>query len=408
VKLKIPKDHLSKNSSMPIIHPKPLKASSFRIGPYRRAVQFGFAAVCLWIGIDFTRFVHQLEAGLLPTVNRPPGVEAFLPISALISFKYWLLTGVFNRIHPAALVVLLLAVATGLLLKKGFCSWVCPVGLLSEYLAKLLLWLNGFRLRNPRVETLGYKRSSLQDAIHPARPERTVKNSPAFQGWAPPRWLDYPLRGVKYLLLAFFLGAVFGMMDVTTLERFINSPYNKVADIKMWAFFAHATSLTVWVLGILVGLSVVVPYFWCRYLCPYGALLGLTSLTSLFKIQRNADTCIACGKCAKVCPARLAVDKLPRVRSDECHACLQCVDACPVKDTLYLGVTQKKAKLPRLAYAIIIVGLFLAGTGLARWAGVWQNQISNPEYLHRIKHLDEPVYQHNRGQVPDYTQDTGN
>jgi polyferredoxin len=207
--------------------------------------------------------------------------------------------------------------------------------------------------------------------------------------------------------MAFFLWAVLVQMDVVMLERFIYSPYNKVADIKMWAFFADPSSLTLWALGILVGLSVVAPYFWCRYLCPYGALLGVVSLGSLFKIRRNLDTCIDCGKCAKVCPARLSVDVLTQVRSDECHACLACVDACPVRDTLYLGITQKRAKLPRWVYAAIIVGLFLAGTSAARLSGVWQNQIPQEEYLRRVQNLDDPVYQHNRGQVPEYTEDSG-
>lgn len=384
--------------------PKPLKASSFRIGPWRRAVQAGFLLVCLWIGVEFTVFVKQLENGVLPTVTRPPGVEAFLPISALISLKYWLLTGIFNRIHPAALALLLIILGTGLLLKKGFCSWVCPVGLLSERLAKVLPWVVAVRRRKPRVETLGYTERPFR-THEIIRPEGTVKYSPAFQGWAAPRWLDLPLRGLKYLLLAFFLWAVLVKMDVVTLDRFIHSPYNKVADVKMWAFFANPSPLTLWVLGILVGLSVILPYFWCRYLCPYGALLGVVSLASLFKIRRNPGTCIDCGKCAKVCPARLPVDVLKQVRSDECHACLACVDACPVKDTLYLGMAPKKARMPRWVYAAVIVGLFLIGTSLARLAGVWQNQIPREEYLRRVQHLDEPLYQHNRGQVPDYTAD---
>jgi polyferredoxin len=333
-------------------------------------VQVGFLLTCIWIGVEFTLWVHQLQSGSEPTLTRPPGVEGFLPISALISLKYWLLTGVFNRIHPSALVLLLIILTTGVLLKKGFCSWVCPVGLLSEYLAKF--------------HALIFKKS--KDL---------------------PKPFDYPLRGLKYVLLTFFLWAVLVQMDVATLERFIHSPYNKVADVKMWAFFAEPSTLTLWVLGILIALSVALPYFWCRYLCPYGAFLGVLSVFSLFKIQRNEKTCIDCGKCAKVCPARLTVDVLQRVKSDECHACLQCVDACPVKDTLYMGVTQKKAKLPRLAYAIIMVVLFLVGTSVARLASVWQNQIPNTEYIQRIQHLNDPVYQHNRGQVPEYEKDSG-
>jgi hypothetical protein len=75
------------------------------IQQWQRVVQWGFVALILWIGIDFYLFVRNLEQGIVTT--RPPGVGAFLPISALISIKYWLLTGIYNTIHPAALTLLL-------------------------------------------------------------------------------------------------------------------------------------------------------------------------------------------------------------------------------------------------------------------------------------------------------------
>ena len=61
-----------------------------------------------------------------------------MPISALISLKYWLQTGMVNEIHPSGLFILLAIVAVSLLLKKAFCSWLCPVGTLSES-----LWMLG-------------------------------------------------------------------------------------------------------------------------------------------------------------------------------------------------------------------------------------------------------------------------
>ncbi|RJP81721.1 MAG: 4Fe-4S binding protein [Candidatus Zixiibacteriota bacterium] len=354
--------------------PRPVQASRFKIQPYRKAVQVGFLLLTLWIGLEFTLFVWQLQDGAIPTVQRPPGVEAFLPISALISLKYWLLTGIFNQVHPSAAVLLLIILVSAFFLKKGFCSWVCPVGLLSEYLARLnRMFRRGKTKRRKHATPRGL-----------------------------PRWADYPLRGIKYLLLAFFLWAVLVQMDVITLEKFIYSPYNRVADIKMWAFFAEPSALTLYVLGALVFLSVVVPYFWCRYLCPYGALLGAVSLVSPWQIRRNRATCTDCGKCSKVCPARIQVHTARWVASDECHACLKCVDACPVKDTLYLALPAHKAKMPRLAYAALIVLLFLLGTSAARLAGYWHNRISGEEYLRHMQQLDSPVYQHNRGEVPEY------
>jgi polyferredoxin len=331
----------------------------------RTAVQWLFLALTLLIGVQFTVFARQLAQGIELTVRRPPGVEAFLPISSLMSLRYWLLTGVFNRIHPSGLVLLLIICLVSLLLKRGFCSWVCPFGLLSDYLEKAHRFL--FR-----------RRISL------------------------PRFLDYPLRSLKYLLLLFFIRAIFVQMDVLQLERFIESPYNRVADLMMLRFFAPPSSTTVAVLGVLAGLTFVIPFFWCRYLCPYGALLGGLSVLSPFKIRRDADSCITCEKCSKICPARIAVHRARTVRSDECHACLRCVDVCPVDRTLALSAIGRRMPVPGRGYAAAIVLIFLLGTSAARVSGHWHNAISEGEYRLHVARMQHPVYQHHRGTVPDY------
>ncbi len=336
---------------------------------YRKMVQFGFLAVILWIGLEFVLFVSQLEKGGTPSISsRPPGVEGFLPISGLIGLKYWLLAGILNKIHPASVVLLLIILITAIFLKKGFCSWVCPIGLLSEWLAKL-----------HRIIFKGYNFL--------------------------PKWLDYPLRSLKYLLMIFFVWAVFWGMNTIDLQRFIYSPYNKVVDIKMLDFFMDISSLTFWVLAALLVLSIIFPYFWCRFLCPYGALLGSLSWLSPLKIRRNAESCIDCNLCTKVCPSNIKVHKSNTVFSDECHSCFRCVDACPVKDTLYLSATKSRLKLSGKVYALIIVSLFLIGTAIARLGGYWQTSIPIEEYKYHISHINEPAYHHNRGKVPDYDPD---
>ena len=65
----------------------------------RRFVQFCFLGIVILIGIQFYSFAAQLENGKIPDVERPPGVEAFLPISAMVSLKYLYLTGKINEIH---------------------------------------------------------------------------------------------------------------------------------------------------------------------------------------------------------------------------------------------------------------------------------------------------------------------
>ena len=357
-----PDDELSKAES--II--KKLKQPDIQL--YRKIIQYLFLATVVLIGIQFTIFVNQLESGMLPTVTRPPGIEAFLPISSLISLKYWLVTGIVNPIHPAGLIIFLMALTTAVLLKRGFCSWVCPFGLLTEYLNRLHKFI--FR--------------------------RNVNVTP---------WLDYPLRSLKYLLLAFFLWAIVLSMNAAALDYFIYSPYNMVADIKMLHFFSDITPFVFWVLVALVVLSILIRNFWCRYLCPYGALLGVLSFLSIIKVHRNAETCTNCRKCTRTCPVDIKVHKTASVISDECHACLKCVAVCPEKDTLYISATRRKGIVKPLVYALIVGMLFVGGSMISRLTGNWQTAISNHEYLFHVKNLNMPFYQHNRGQTPAYNKE---
>jgi len=104
----------------------------------RHIAQGIFVAINAWIGIQFylwVRFFERGGSGLY--VNRPAGVEGWLPIAGLMNTKYFLLTGVVPSIHPAAMFLFMAFAGMSLMLKKSFCSWLCPVGTLSEYLGRI-------------------------------------------------------------------------------------------------------------------------------------------------------------------------------------------------------------------------------------------------------------------------------
>lgn len=318
----------------------------------RLHVQIAFAALTIWIGVEFIVFVRWLESGGIGAApQRPPGVEGFLPLSALISLKHWWLTGSVNLIHPAALFIFLAILALGGLLKKSFCGWLCPVGFLSELHWKLGRWLFGKNLRVPK-------------------------------------FLDWPLRLIKYLLLYFFLYAILMKMGLHALNAFITSAYNQVADIKMLYFFERLDNTGLWIIGVIALLSLPIKNFWCRYLCPYGALLGLGSLFSPVKITRNLERCIDCKLCTKACPSNIQVHRVKRVHSDECMACLACAQVCPVKETLDLKTRVPARIVPAPVFAALIAGVFVAITGAAMLAGLWHNSISNAEYLRHMPRLE--------------------
>ncbi len=296
-------------------------------------------------------FVQSLESAGGPVVGRPPGVEGFLPISSLMSLYYFLQSGVIHPAHPAGLFILVAILTISFVFGKSFCSWLCPVGFLSEMLGNL-----GEKLFRQKL--------------------------------ALPHWLDYPLRSIKYLLLGFFAWAIFFAMNEPALKAFLDSSYNQVADIKMYYFFAKISQFSAIVIASLILLSIVVRNFWCRYLCPYGALLGVFSLLSPHKIKRNAETCIDCGQCADACPSNIKVDKTGTVISDECTTCLACLDACPVTDSLSLRfVVTKKRVAKKTVAAGVIIG-FIAITGFGVVTGHWQNNISHEEYLRHLRLLE--------------------
>lgn len=326
--------------------------------PWRSIVQSGFALFNILIGIQFYRFVHaglvNAATGTLP--YRPPGVEGWLPISGLMGLIDWIANGTLNAIHPAATVIVLAIVMIALALRKVFCGWLCPVGFLAEYLAKPGRWI----LRRKRSLML-------------------------------PRRLDYPLLGMKYALLGFFLWA-FAVMGTDGIAAFLTSPYNSVSDVKMLLFFERISGVGLAVIGGLAVGSMLIEGFWCRYLCPYGALLGLFSILSPVKIRRNAESCIECGKCDRVCPSRLPVMNKPTISSPECTGCMNCVQACPVADTLRLGTT--KRTLSPLKAGLIAVSVLIVFSLSARMLGLWESSLSDDEYRMHMQRLETPEYGH--------------
>jgi polyferredoxin len=315
-------------------------------------------AINVWIGAQFYLWVKYIESqGTGWFTTRPPGVEGWLPIGSLVSLRYWWETGILNDIHPSGAIIFAVVLVVAFLFKKGFCSWVCPVGFFSEMVGDLADKLWGRRLK-------------------------------------PPKWLDYPLRTLKYLLLAFFVWAVLIVMTPESTNAFLYSDYNIVTDILMLRFFTAITPLALGVIVALFLLSFVVRGVWCRYLCPYGALLGLFSLVSPTRIRRESKTCIDCSSCAKACPAFIKVDKVSEVVSDECVGCMACVDACPVKDTLQVKTVSKKVTVPVVKWAAALLVVFwITLLGFKLW-GPWANAIPDEEYMQRIERANRGDYVH--------------
>jgi len=291
----------------------------------------------LYVGWLFFRF-HQWAIGQsVFYAPRPPSVEAFLPISALVALKRLILTGLYDSIHPAGLTIFLAILAISVLFRKGFCGWICPVGFASNLLEKI-----GFKLKTQFVL---------------------------------PELLDYLLHSFKYLLLFFFAYLIVLKMDLSAIEAFLRSPYNITVDARMLYFFLSPGSLATAILTFLFLVSFIIKNFWCRYICPYGALLGIFSYFSPVAIQRDPDKCIDCHQCDRMCPVMLPVSmKKGLVRSPECIGCLDCVSVCPQDDCLNVRFGALK-KLPVFMLPLLIVSTFLLFWIVADKTGHWHNSL---------------------------------
>jgi len=298
-----------------------------------------------WTSVRFLAHVRWALGQTEIWSPKPPAVEGFLPISALMAAKRLLATGAYDPIHPAGLTIFLAIAGMSLLLRKAFCGQLCPVGLMSNLLERLgrrlgLTWQPGQRGR---------------------------------------RILGAP----KYLLLAGF-GYVTLSMSAGDIETFLRAPFNLVADTKMLLFFQGPSALTLAVLGVLAAASVIVPAFWCRALCPYGALLGLLSRLSPTAIRRNADACVSCGRCARACPVGLPVDTSLRVTSPDCQGCAECVGACPAPGCL--GVDFAGWPLPWWSLATGSLAVLVGASLLADALGYWQSPLP-PQMVRRMHML---------------------
>lgn len=314
-----------------------------RIILLRRTVQFLVVVMLLAAAWHFYQFVEYLKydnIGAAPL--RPPVAEAFLPIAAIVAFKAYTVTGQIDPIHPAGLVIFIATIVTAWIFRRALCSWICPLGAASEQLGNLGKRLFGRNL-------------------------------------AVPRWLDMVLISLKYVL-TFYLMKMLLFMPASAAIDFMNIPYYSISDIKMFELFTNLSTTGFVIIGTLLALSVMIRSFWCRYLCPYGALLGIIGFISPVILTKNNETCISCGLCNKACPNRVDVEsKRSVVVSAECTGCASCVSVCPTKNTLefkLFGVLP----IDPLAYCLGFLAIFFGIVLVAQVTGHWETSLTLEQY----------------------------
>ena len=180
------------------------------------------------------------------------------------------------------------------LLGRLVCGFLCPFGLLQDLLAKVPL---------PKLKL--------------------------------PRWLDRPLRYLKYAVLVLLI-VLAVLLTEPTFCKYLCPAGLLEAGLPLTSlnpsFAALRGPLFYIKLGILVAivlLALVVFRPFCRYICPLGAFYGLFNGVGFYRMEVAETKCVRCGKCSAACP--MEVDVVRHPNSPECIRCGRCVDSCPTK-----------------------------------------------------------------------------
>ena len=257
----------------------------------RRVVQIFFFVFIALISVNHTL---SDSGGGIPLLSNA-SLHSLCPFGGVVTIYQYATVGTFvQKIHESAFVLMAIGVGLAILFGPVFCGWVCPLGTVQEWVAK---W--GKKL---------FKRR--------------------YNHFVPPK-IDNALRYVRYLVLAWviYVTATSGTLIFAEYD-----PY--FALFNFWSTEVSWTALGI--LGITLGLSLFVERPWCKYACPYGAVLGISNMFRVFKIRRAESTCKADGACSIMCPMNIPVDTVKTVRDHQCISCMECTSEaiCPVAKTV--------------------------------------------------------------------------
>jgi len=257
----------------------------------------------------------------------------------------------YDNVFAFQLMMLIIPVAAfAAIWGRVFCGWVCPIGFIQEVTTKLTNWMRRHPNRKIMQQTRFAMAATLLLGTVVVYSFVRPMNEPILQGIAAgylivlailitlsvaDRQWEIPLRKIRYVALTFFVvGTVLGI-------------YLHAAFCVLFTNDLRASPMMLFV-GVSAA-SLILSQAWCRFLCPEGALLGLLTRLSGWKVRRDRDKCSSCNKCHQVCP----VEAIEAGEVDECSClyCCRCVDHCPTKAIDMAGdslSTDSLAKLPVL------------------------------------------------------------
>ena len=292
----------------------------------RRISQVAFLALFLFLLLR-TEFPGSARS-VARDVHLAYPVRLFFELDPLVALSNALAA---HALYRGLLWALLVLIPT-LFLGRFFCGWICPLGTIHHFFSSLP---SRRKLGRQFLEANRYQPWQRTKYYVLLAVVLAVLSGTALVGWLDPISLL-----VRSLGLSLMPAANYALhAGEQTLARSSFPPWhiagtalqNGLAALSLnlrQSYFRQGVFLALLFLLILV-LNLRVTRFWCRAVCPLGALLGLASRWSLLGLEKNARTCTQCRRCLKHCQGGDDPIVDAPWRRSECLLCLNCADACP-------------------------------------------------------------------------------
>lgn len=317
-------------------------------------------------------------------------VSWFLELDPLVGLATTIATGSLYKGLAWGLLLVLITTLFG----RVFCNWICPLGILHHFFG----WILDGRNTRQKIDSNRFHRwynlkYYLLVLLLVMAAFRTLQI-----GWLDP--IPFLTRSFTAAVLPAWDLLVDGMIRILPpAEPVLGKLHTSVEPrVAHWGFLIGA------IFVLFLVLNRVIPRFWCRVLCPLGALLGVLSKFSLWQIHREPGKCTDCDLCLVSCQG--ASDPHSLLRKSECFVCMSCVDDCPYDAISYKFLPRLSSERPspslnrrRLLESGVFAALFML---FARSGGRDENRsvrniirppgsVDEPEFLERCIKCDECI-----------------
>ncbi|GER93294.1 (4Fe-4S)-binding protein [hot springs metagenome] len=298
------------------------------------------------------------------------------PVKIFLDFDPLILTTTVLSAHHAAKTFYLSIITAGITLIFGrvFCGWICPLGTLNNIVSSFKKW------RTSAVNREWYRVKYYILIFLLASSIFSLQ----LVGIADPISLLIRSLSVSiYPMFNYSVRAVFDSIYSSDIRGIVNvsepiySALKKTLLSFQQPFYIQSAFIGI-LFFLILGLNLVEKRFWCKYLCPLGALLGLFSRFSILK-RSVSEECASCGACANVCQGGANPDKKEEWRDTECLYCWNCDDACPQNAVSFGFSREKVAASMDLGRRRVITSM---AAGVVAVPLLRVNPLSKSEFIH--------------------------